>query len=268
MSHPSQTPADPAAPIFADDEETESFYVVLDLSGDDFATYHNRYRNGHARRPRRSSHSSSSSPPSDEDDIADDEDPDKQVDEDDDGEDEDEDDGDEEDDDSSSSSDDTVDSSTERALQILDLDTYEPLVMYQGKIFRCTWSTSTGTELIFDSPDDTTTLHPSTTTSTHHYSALEEEQEEEEKGRKLRTYPEARLLATTVHRLDGYPAKLRLRGRDKAEVSTKARMFAERLDAVLEHRVAEMAERGEDVSAFTMRKFSEGQTSTAVLPAL
>ncbi|KAK6359721.1 hypothetical protein TWF696_000863 [Orbilia brochopaga] len=261
MSLPSQTPADPAAPtaIFTDDEETESFYVILDLSGDDFAAY-GRYRNGHALRSRHDSDdstSSSSQPPSDEEDEQDDLDTGDKIPDEEELEDDEASDG-----GNDSSSGDSARSSSvgsdarETALQILDLDTYRPLVNYQGKIYRCRWSTVTGTELIFDSPDPPSAV---TATTAGNQDTLDDLDEGEEKGRKLRQQPEARLLGTAVHRLEGYPGKLRLRGRDKQEVSTKARMFAERLDAVIEHRVAEMAERGEDVSDITMRKFSEGQ---------
>ncbi|KAJ6260526.1 hypothetical protein Dda_4752 [Drechslerella dactyloides] len=270
MSTPLPGPtAAESAPVFADDEETESFYVVLDLSGDDFATY-GRYRDGRAFR---SSHgyddsasddSNGSRPPPSDDDELDEDTDDAAAAADKEGEAEDDEAADDSDDNStstrSSSSEDDPDT-RETTLQILNLDSYNPLVNYQGKIYHCAWSTTTGTELIFDAPDTAATAAnvPPSGTADLLSDAEDDEGEEGEKGRRLRHHPEARLLAATVHRLEGTPGKLRLRGRDKQEVSTKARMFAERLDAVLEHRLAEMAARGEDLSDVTMRKFSEGQ---------
>ncbi|EWC46570.1 hypothetical protein DRE_04293 [Drechslerella stenobrocha 248] len=270
-------PTAPAEPVFADGEETESFYVVLDLSGDDFATY-GRYRDGTRVRPRLDDYGDGDQPSDDDDPPPpSDDDP---VDDDDDG------DGDEEGDEDPSrerpsGEDDEDDEDTSRsdisrsaastptpharelAFQLLDLDTYNPLVNYEGKVYSCAWATTIGTELIFEPPYSTSYGgHP------QHAAAREdeeEEEEEEEKGRKLRQHPEARLLGTAVHRLEGWPGKLRPRGRDKQEVSTKARVFAERLDAVLDHRIVEMVQRGEDVDMVTMRKFSEGQQARDAL---
>ncbi|RVD82559.1 uncharacterized protein DFL_006981 [Arthrobotrys flagrans] len=243
----------PKEPVFDENEETESFYVILDVSGDDFAAY-GKYRDGRKFRPRigdryyeddasGSENAGASDSEGNEPGTAnrDDENTDPEADNDDEG-----DDGGNESDGSRSSDPSNVpDGPRELSLQILDLDSRTPLVSYEGKIYSCSWKVSNGTEMIFEPPP---AIDPSSA---------------EEEGRKLKQNRESRLFATTVHRLEGWPGKLKPRGRDKQEVSTKARMFAERLDAVLEHRLKEAAKNEEDVSGVTMKKFSEGQHAPA-----
>ncbi|EPS37801.1 hypothetical protein H072_8390 [Dactylellina haptotyla CBS 200.50] len=271
------TAAHPQETVFDEDEETESFYVVLDISGDDFAAY-GKYRDGRKFRPRlgdRYYEDDNENDPEDggpaQSQIPDDErDPEDEE--------EDEEDLDEDDEDNSTDNgslpadDDEVDAPRELALQILDLDTREPLVNYEGKIYTCKWTTSHGTEMLFEPPVTSSEATESAATNNNNnnnsghinYNEYDEEEEEgmmrgNKPGRKLKTHQESKLFCTTVHRLEGWPGKLRPRGRDKQEVSTKARMFAERLDAVLEHRIGEMMKNKEDVSDVTMKKFSEGQ---------
>ncbi|KAK6543027.1 hypothetical protein TWF694_006957 [Orbilia ellipsospora] len=275
--HPGQT-------VFAEDEETESFYVVLDISGDDFAAY-GKYRDGRKFRPRLgdryySPHDSEASDHDNDNDaeddtnIDDDGDQDQPEEEEEDGEDQEEDPEEEYDDEEeyhtrrrrrrdSDTSTAEQKGPRELSLQILNLHSSQPLVNYEGKIYTCTWSKSNGTELLFSPPPvshDAEAPHPandeesvrlasSTAAAGVNMNAT---------GRKLKQHPESNLFCTTVHRLEGWPGKMRPRGRDKQEVSTKARMFAERLDAVLEYRLGEMARKGEDVGEVTMKKFSEG----------
>ncbi|KAF3919968.1 hypothetical protein AA313_de0208345 [Arthrobotrys entomopaga] len=272
--HPNQT-------VFSEDEETESFYVILDISGDDFAAY-GKYRDGRKFRPRLGDRYYSPSPSasprdsetSDNDNDNDNEDDDDadqyqeqdqlEEEEEDDLEDEEEEyDDDEEEEEyyirrrrrrDSDASAAEQKGPRELSLQILDLHSSQPLVNYEGKIYTCTWSKTNGTELLFSPPvihdtdppplaNDDEGIKLSSTSAT---------------GRKLKQHPESNLFCTTVHRLEGWPGKMKPRGRDKQEVSTKARMFAERLDAVLEYRLGEMVKNGEDVGDITMRKFSEG----------
>ncbi|KAF3148790.1 hypothetical protein TWF569_005288 [Orbilia oligospora] len=247
----------PKEPVFDENEETESFYVVLDVSGDDFAAY-GKYRDGRKFRPRMgdryydddasgSENAGGSDFEGDDNTAArrnqEDENSDAEAenDNDDDGGGGGGGGGNESDGSGSSSLSHVEDGPRDLSLQILDLDSKNPLVSYEGKIYSCTWKISNGTEMIFEAPP---VIDPSVA---------------DEEGRKLRQNQESRLLATTVHRLEGWPGKLKPRGRDKQEVSTKARMFAERLDAVLEHRLKEAAKNKEDLSGVTMKKFSEGQ---------
>ncbi|KAK6520562.1 hypothetical protein TWF506_000815 [Arthrobotrys conoides] len=239
-------------PVFDENEETESFYVILDVSGDDFAAY-GKYRDGRKFRPRigdryyeddASGSENAGASDFEGDDTAarrNQEDGNTDVENDD----EDDEGGNDSDGSGSSNLSNVPDGPRELSLQILDLDSKNPLVSYEGKIYSCTWKISNGTEMIFEPP---ATIDPSAA---------------DEEGRKLRQNQESRLFATTVHRLEGWPGKLKPRGRDKQEVSTKARMFAERLDAVLEHRLKEAAKNEEDVSGVTMKKFSEGQQAPA-----
>ncbi|KAK6528037.1 hypothetical protein TWF281_009294 [Arthrobotrys megalospora] len=253
-----QTPQ-PKEPIFDENEETESFYVVLDISGDDFAAY-GKYRDGRRFRPRLSDRyydddddasgsEAGDNPPFDEDDETAPP-PNQQEDENTDPEADDDGDNDSDGSGSTSLSNDAPGRPRELSLQMLDLDTYTPLVNYEGKIYACNWKVSNGTEMIFEPPPPPT-------------DSQDTDAEEGFTGRKLRQNQESKLFATTIHRLEGWPGKLKPRGRDKQEVSTKARMFAERLDAVLEHRLKEAAKNGEDVSEVTMKKFSEGQQAPA-----
>ncbi|KAK6345246.1 hypothetical protein TWF718_007172 [Orbilia javanica] len=264
----STQPSQPKEPVFDEDEETESFYVILDVSGDDFAAY-GKYRDGRKFRPRlgdryyeddASGSENANASDSEADDPTttntnttsgagarrrnqEDDNTDPEADNDD----EDDDAGNDSDGSGSSGLSNVPDGPRELALQILDLDSHAPLVSYEGKIYTCSWKVSNGTEMIFEPPIQPTTDNSNT----------------EEEGRKLRQNQESKLFATTVHRLEGWPGKLKPRGRDKQEVSTKARMFAERLDAVLEHRLNEAAKNQEDVSGVTMKKFSEGQQTPA-----
>ncbi|KAF3914867.1 hypothetical protein ABW20_dc0105563 [Dactylellina cionopaga] len=282
------TPAPhPGETVFGDDEETESFYVILDISGDDFAAY-GKYRDGRKFRPRlgdryydedeeqQAAEDGEEPEQEEEDEDTDPDEKDTRSDGEGGAEEEDGSQPDDNSDASSSSSSSSSDSTSSRkrrrrprelTLQILDLDTHNPLVNYEGKIYTCKWGISNGTEMVFEPPPTIPPIHsqlnPDGTAS------LEERVEEDlqpttANGRKLRQNPEARLVCTTIHRLEGWPGKLRPRGRDKQEVSTKARMFAERLDAVLEHKIKEMARSGQDVSGITMKKFSEGQQTPGV----
>ncbi|KAK6505094.1 hypothetical protein TWF481_007016 [Arthrobotrys musiformis] len=240
-SNPAERPGiPPQPPVFDENEETESFYVILDLSSDDYAAY-GKYRDGRKFRPRLGSYSSTSSNPTSDNENPAQSDSDKPTDTEDEEGDEDGEDGNDSIDSASVVSD-PPDKPRELSLQILDLDTPSPLVTYEGKIYACTYKLSNGTEMIFSPP-----------------SPQNLDEEESASGRKIRVNQEAKLFATTVHRLEGWPGKLKPRGRDRQEVSTKARMFAERLDAVLEHRLKEAARVGEDVEGVTMKKFSETQ---------
>ncbi|KAK6360594.1 hypothetical protein TWF730_006732 [Orbilia blumenaviensis] len=266
--------------IFDENEETESFYVLLDISGDDFAAY-GKYRDGRKFRPRIGDRyyedDASGSEAADErrrgggggvsDADADEEEEDREEDEPHKTQDDENTDPEQEDDNDNGNDSDSSASATslndglegkprELSLQILDLDTRAPLVNYEGKIYTCTWKLSNGTEMIFEPPH------------THDISNPDEGgaggaggggEEFSSSGRKIRVNQEAGLFGTTVYRLEGWPGKLKPRGRDRQEVSTKARMFAERLDAVLEHRLKEAGRNGEDVTGVTMKKFSEGQ---------
>ncbi|KAF3939316.1 hypothetical protein ABW19_dt0202211 [Dactylella cylindrospora] len=257
IHHPGET-------VFDENEETESFYVILDITGEDFAASYGKYRDGRSFRPRVGDYAYSDdeddeeegtgAPPPDEDEVEED---DEEIRSDKDDEDDEGEGGNSSDDEngSSDSSSSSSDSERELSLQILDLDTYNPLVNYEGKIYSCRWTISNGTEMVFEAPPP----DPSDNEIEDFENPEERDREVEPLGRRLRKHREAKLVATTIHRVEGQAAKVRPKGRDKQEVSTKARVFAERLDAVLEHRIKEMVRKGEDVSGVTMKKFSEGQ---------
>lgn len=164
---------------------------------------------------------------------------------------EDEEDGGSRDDGSSQADVDEGKSRASRRMQILDLDSDNPLVNYEGRIYTCKWAVSNGTEMIFSGPPDSDDEGKGDRGSDFG-------------GRRLKKKKEAKLIGTTVHRLEGGAAKIKARGRDKQAVAQHARRFAERMDAVLADRLDRMEKRGEDTSGWVMKRFSEGQGAFAV----